>query len=344
MPHVAIADLPTPVEQLVEVGEEIGLPNLWIKRDDLSGSLYGGNKTRKLEFLLGDALDKNHKEVWTVGAIGSNHVLATAIWSRHLGLAPGALHYPQPVTEHVRHNLLALSTTDPELNLVGTAAALPFHLLKSKLKEWLNTNPDVYYVAGGGSSAVGVIGYVEAALELAEQVEAGDLPGPDRIYVAAGTCGTLAGLLLGFAYAEMDVRVIGVRVVDKVITNAANVVRLYTEGARHLARFGVPKPKGLSIRDVELLDDYFGSGYGEPTKAGAHAIQLVEGSGGPHLEPTYTAKAFSGVIAEAADAGRAGETVLYWHTLSGIDTSERIERGSVDRLPPEYARFFEEES
>jgi D-cysteine desulfhydrase len=338
MPHRAIADVPTPVVSMPVLAEELGVQGLLIKRDDQSGRLYGGNKTRKLEFLLGDAMDKGHDEVWTVGAIGSNHVLATSIWARELGLKPGALHYPQQMTDHVRHNLLALSTTAPNLTLTSSVSALPFHLFKTKLKEWLSTNPEVYYISGGGSSGVGVVGYVDAALELAEQIEAGECERPDRIYVAAGTCGTLAGLLLGFAYANLPVRVIGVRVVDKVITNAPNVARLYHEGARYLSQFGVPMPESLSYRDVELRDDYFGDGYGQPTDVGLDAIRLLEEHGGPHLEPTYTAKTFSAVVAEADDA--SDETVMYWHTLSGADLSERLADGSIDKLPAEYAAFF----
>ncbi len=339
MPHRAIADLPTPVEPLADLAEELGLGSLSVKRDDLSGTLYGGNKTRKLEFLLGDAIDKGHDEVWTVGAIGSNHVLATSIWSRELGLKPGALHYPQPMTDHVRHNLLALSTTDPDLHLTGTVT-LPFQMFKTKLKEWLNTNPGVYYVSGGGSSPVGVIGYVEAALEFVEQVEAGECERPDRIYVAAGTCGTFAGLLLGFALAKFDVEVVGVRVVDKVITNSFAVTKLYHGAARLLAEFGVESAPELSHRDVLMRDAFFGPGYGEPTDAGLEAMRVIDEHGGPHLEPTYTAKAFSAVLAEAKSS--QGMNILYWHTLSSADLSERIARGGVDRLPSEYAHFFDE--
>jgi D-cysteine desulfhydrase len=324
------------------LASELGLHKLLVKRDDLTGRLYGGNKTRKLEFLLGEAIARGHDEIWTVGAIGSNHVLATSIWSRELGLKPGALHYPQPMTAHVHHNLMALSTTDPELTLTSSVTTLPFHMFKTKLKEWLNTNPGVYYVAGGGSSAVGVIGYVEAALELAEQIAAGEFDRPDRIYVAAGTCGTFAGLLLGFAYAGLNIRVIGVRVVDKVITNGPKVASLYNDAAKLLHTFGVPMPPRLSYRDVELRDAFFGPGYGEATPEGLAAMQASDAHHGPHLEPTYTAKTFSALIAEAGDA--ADETVMYWHTLSGVDLSDRIAEGSVDRLPPAYAAFFGEEN
>lgn len=337
-PRENFATLPTPLERLEELGERIEL-DLWVKRDDRSGELYGGNKTRKLEFLLADAIEKGHKEVWTVGAIGSNHVLATCIWATELGLDCGVLHFPQPVTDHVRHNLQALSTTHPELNLVGHRAQLPVEMFKVKLKEWLNTNPEVYYIPGGGSSPVGVLGYVQAAFEMIDQFHQLGEGLPDTVFVAAGTCGTFAGLRLGFEIAQVPIRVIGVRVVDKIVANAPLAAHLANRTSALLESHSAHAMPTLPHSAFELFNDFLGEDYGIPTASGLRAIQTMERSEGLHLEPTYTGKAVGALLDRAADF--RGQRVLYWHTLSSTDLSERIQRSDVERdLPAEYMDYF----
>lgn len=344
LPHIELADLPTPVEKLPDAAADVGIPSLWVKRDDLTGKIYGGNKVRKLEFLLGDAQARGHEQVWTVGAIGSNHALATCLYAREVGLAPSVLHYPQPVTEHVLHNLEAISTANPELTLASNFASVSYEMAKRKVAEWLDTGDDPYYVPAGGSSPVGVLGYVNAALELAEQIAAGDVPEPDYIFVAAGTCGTLSGLLLGMKMAGLDTQVLGVRVVDKVITNAPNTRRLANGTAELLEECGVHDVPRVARDDVTILSDYFGEGYGEPTVDGLEAIHQLEEREDLYLEPTYTGKTFAGLLGERKNLNLHSKNVLYWHTLSSADLSERIARVEVERdLPREYQKFFEQD-
>ncbi len=339
-PRRRFASLPTPVERLDTLAEELGI-DLWVKRDDLSGTTYGGNKTRKLEFLLADALEQGHDEVWTVGAIGSNHVLATCLWGTELGLECGALHFPQPVTEHVLHNLRALSTTHPNLHLIGHRAQLPVEMFKVKLKEWLNTNPGVYYIPGGGSSPVGVLGYVAAAFELVDQYAEMDEPLPDVVVVAAGTCGTFSGLRLGFELAEVPIRVIGVRVVDKIVANVPLATHLANRTAALMEDYGAGELPRLRHADIEILDGFLGDDYGVPTASGLRAIQRMERADGLHLEPTYTGKAFGALLDRVRDF--RGRRVLYWHTLSSADLGARIDASNVARdLPDEYMDYFEE--
>ncbi|MFU8804610.1 MAG: 1-aminocyclopropane-1-carboxylate deaminase/D-cysteine desulfhydrase [Bradymonadaceae bacterium] len=339
--HVSLGEFPTPVERLDKVGSEIGVPNLFVKRDDKSGMLYGGNKVRKLEFLLADARAQGKEKVWTVGAIGSHHVLATCIYARQIGLEPAALHFPQPVTSHVHEVLKALSTTQPDLTLVGHKVQLPVAMAKVKIKEWLAREPDAYYIPGGGSSFVGVLGYVSAALELHAQVQAGELPEPDAIFVAAGTCGTLAGLTLGCRMAGMKSRVVGVRVVDKVITNAPVTTMLANRAGQVLRDLGVPDVPRLRHADICLLDDYFGSAYGEPTDEGMEILQRVWDMEDLELDPTYTAKAFAAIVGERERFELAQQNVLYWHTLSSADLSELVRDAQIEwDLPPEYQAFF----
>ena len=334
--HVELANLPTPVKRLPRLRERLGVADLWVKRDDRSGELYGGNKVRKLEFLLADARAAGHEEVWTVGGIGSHHALATCIWARHIGMTPGVIHFPQPVTKHVQRNICALSTTHPRIHLLDDVSPSNF---VDHLKSWRAEHPDKYYIPAGGSSAVGVLGYVNAALELDAQITRGETPAPDVIYVAAGTCGTLAGILLGLAMAGREVRVVGVRVVDVAIANERTVMRLI-DGAREiLSDAGVPDVPTVDADAIRLEHAFFGPDYGVPTAEGLAARDLVASLEELSLEPTYTAKAFAALAAASPDL--ADRRVLYWHTLNGVDLSERVERADVDALGPRYREWVD---
>ena len=336
LPHVSLATLPTPVEAWRALGQELGLSKLYGKRDDRSGQLYGGNKVRKLEFLLGEVLAQGRREVITIGAVGSNHVLATCLYARALGLSPAAQHYPQPMTQHVVDNLRALSTTRPELRLLGHPAALPFELFRERLKAWLKERPQLAYIPAGGSSGVGALGYVSAAFELAAQVERGELPEPEAIFVTAGTCGTVAGLALGLRMAKLRSRVIGVRVVDRVVCNQANITRLITQCIQRLREVGVhPLPQAAQCQ-VTLLHDHFGAAYGVPTAEGIHAMRLAHERQGVSLDPTYTSKTMAALIAQRHALKLRDEAVLFWHTLSSVDLSERIAQADLSALGSPY--------
>lgn len=337
IPVQGISTLPTPLEQ-VDVGSSLHV-DLWVKRDDLSGRLYGGNKTRKLEFLFGDAIAQGKREVWTVGAIGSHHVLATCIWARELGLECSALHFPQPVTPHVIKNLKALSTTRPNLTLCCHKSDLPAAMFKVKLKEWLNTAGDVYYIPGGGSSPVGALGYVNAAFELVSQFEQAGEAFPDTIVVAAGTAGTYAGLLLGLRWLGLKTQVLGVRVVDRVVCNRPLVVRLANQTAELLRSHGAPNVPEITGEDVWLDHHQLGAGYGLGTPLGERAMKLAETLHHLKLEPTYTAKTFGSILAH--DSQWKGKRVLYWHTLNGVDLSERVAAFDPSGLPEVYSEFLE---
>lgn len=341
LPHVDLATLPTPLEHEQRLGELVGVPNLWVKRDDQTGTLYGGNKVRKLAFLLGDAKDKGARDVLTLGAIGSNHVLATALYAREHGLGIAAQQFPQPITDHVLQNLRALSTTRPELELVGHPIALPFTMFKRQLMAWLNRRDATYYIPGGGSNAVGTLGYVDAALELRAQIDQGLAPEPDAIFVTAGTCGTIAGLALGLKMAGLSSHIYAVRVVDRVVTNIMQVLKLVKQTRDVLMRHGLTNLPDVSRSDVTFLHDYIGKDYGYPTAQAMRAIETAQEGAGLHLEPTYTGKTFGALMAERVGLELEGKQVLYWHTLNGVDLTPRIEQADVIRdLPKAYHEFF----
>jgi D-cysteine desulfhydrase len=339
LPHSPIAELPTPVEHRPALGAEIGVPELYVKLDGRTGDLYGGNKVRKLEFLLGDALDRDRDAVWTLGGIGSNHVLATAIYAREHGLVPHAAQFPQPVTDHVRENLLALSTTDPELTLVGSIPAVGLEILRTRARIAVARDPSLYYVPAGGSSALGTLGFVNAALELARQVAAGELPAPDVLVVPVGSGGSVSGLTVGCRLAGLDTTVLGVRVIEKLLTNRYTNRILRRQVESLLGDYGIEVPD--SGASLELTGEYFGGRYGEPTTAGEGAKRLAT-EHGLQLDSTYTAKAFAAIRGERDRRWLDEQTVLLWHTLSAVDLTERLEAGSPDRLPSGYRQFLTE--
>jgi D-cysteine desulfhydrase len=342
LPHIELAELPTPVEPLPGTRAELGLASLEIKRDDRTSDIYGGNKVRKLEFLLADARDRGHDEVWTIGTIGSHHVLATCIWARELGLECGALHFPQMLTDRVRDNIRALSTTRPQVDLLSTEFDLTRELFNSKLNGWLEANPDKYYIPTGGTSPLAVLGYVNAALEFVRQVEEGEAQRPDRIYMAAGTCGSVAGLILGFAMADFDVEVVGVRVSARFLSNENEIASLVSRAAEILESAGLKDVPRIEPADVMMDHEQFGEGYGLPTPQGVRARDLLASTDDLELEPTYTAKAFASIIGDRQEM--AGSRVLYWHTLSGADLSDRVADADLDVLPPEYREWVESDS
>ena len=342
-PRVALADLPTPVERLTKMEKTLGVGELWCKRDDLTGTLYGGNKVRKLEFLFGDARALGQKRAWTVGAIGSHHVLATALYGQKLGFEIHALQFPQPVTQHVRNNLLALSTTGAKLHLVGKEK-LPFKVIEQHVKAFFNKGEgSSYLIPGGGSSKIGALGYVLAAFELARDIAENRCPEPDYIFVPAGTCGTLAGLWCGLQLAGLKSRLIGVRVIDSILCNTPLIRKLVMGITKILKSRGIDQePLKIARYKWILLHSEFGKGYGvEKPEATALARELSEAEK-ISLEPTYTAKAFHGIFSNRNKFDLKQKKVLFWNTFSSADLSDLIKAGDNKLLPADYKGFFED--
>jgi D-cysteine desulfhydrase len=234
LPRRALATLPTPVHRLAALGRDAGIAELWVKRDDRTGEPYGGNKVRKLEWLLADAIARGHRTVLTTGALGSNHALATTIYARAVGLRAllcdsATDHRARPADALLDH---AYGATIHAVLLIAAARRRVIGLL---LRGALGRDRP-YLVPTGGSSAVGTLGYVNAGLELAEQVRAGELPEPAAIVVPLGSGGTVAGLVAGLALAGLATRVIAIRVTDLLPPSAAFLARLATARSERLRR------------------------------------------------------------------------------------------------------------
>jgi len=325
IPWVLLGEWPTPVARLDRLGRALG-SDLWVKRDDLSGSTYGGNKVRKLEHLLAEVLAHNGRSVLTVGGIGSNHVVATGVYARELGLSTRAVVVPQPITEQVHRNLALARALDVELLPCAARPLVPLCISAARLR------PGCRVVGPGGSSPLGTLGYVSAALELQDQIEAGLLPCPDEIVIALGSGGSAAGLALGCALAGLRCRIVGVGVVERVLTNET-LVRVLIRRTRRLLELDAPPPR------LEVVHGYLGRCYGDPTPAAEEARKLAADSDGLRLETTYTAKAMAALIDRCRR--RPGSTILYWNTHNSRDTTELERRGVGRPLPGRIERWLD---
>ncbi len=216
IPHVSLGNFPTPIEHLSKLGTEIGADHLYLKHDGISGPLYGGNKIRKLEFLLADALHKKAKEVLTFGFAGSNHALATAVYAHKMKLKCISMLLAQPNAQYVRHNLQYSHVCGAELHHYKNEMAMYLPILIWLFGRFLRHGKFPYIILPGGSSPLGAVGYVNAGFELKEQIARGLLPEPDKIFVPLGTMGTAVGLMIGLWAAGLKTHWIFPKKVDTV--------------------------------------------------------------------------------------------------------------------------------
>lgn len=340
LPCVSLGTFPTPVQRLERLGNDVWASRLFIKRDDLSGTIYGGNKTRKLEFLLGDALRRGAKEVLTFGYAGSNHCLATAVYARILGMRSISMLIPQPNAPYVGRNLLMSYHEGAELHLyrsmpwliLGTLCQLSWHGLRHRRLPRI--------IPPGGSTPLGIVGFVNAAFELREQIVRGEAPQPDRIYVAAGTMGTAAGLMLGLRAAGLGSRVVAVAVAGERFVNTRGMLRLICRTNDLLCSLAPSFPRcGFTGADIDLRHGFAGQGYGRFTEEVVDAVVRMERSEGIKLEGTYTGKALAGLIHDV----RQGDDscVLFWNTYNSRDFSEAAALVDYRKLPRTFHRYFE---
>ena len=287
LPHVALGEGPTPVRELED--------GLWMKDESGYGTLWGGNKIRKLEFILPDAKRRGKRTILTFGALATNHGLATALYAREQGLRCAIALVDQPIDDHVRAQLARLRASGATLHFTHTRArtiaAAPWLLTRHRLP---------YVLPAGGSSPVGALGWVEGGLEIAEQVRAGDLPDPSHVVCAVGSGGTAAGLTVGLGLAGLDTKVLGVVVNDKLKLDHATLMKLASRTAR-LAGAPAPGPERLVV-----TSEFLGAGYGHPTPGSESAVERF---GELQLDPVYTAKAMAAALALDAPG-----PLLYLHT------------------------------
>ncbi|MBR4236166.1 MAG: D-cysteine desulfhydrase family protein [Clostridia bacterium] len=297
-PRVSLGIFPTPVQHLDNLSRLLGI-NLYIKRDDLTGLGLGGNKLRKLEFLLADAQNKGAQVVFTTGGAQSNHAMLTAAAARKLGMTPILLLKKRGVTAR-RGNLLLEHLMNTDVRFIDTDDYADIYAEMDSVGRSLGA---VYYkIPCGGSNALGTLGYVDCVREISEQGVRFD-----HIVCAEGSGGTMAGLALGAKLFLPGTRVHGM-MVD---TDPFDVItlRLMREAAAMLETEIRITGDDFSLRDM------CGPGYAKPSEEGNAAIRLMAENEGIFLDPVYTGKAFAGLIALARErAFAASENVLFVHT------------------------------
>jgi 1-aminocyclopropane-1-carboxylate deaminase/D-cysteine desulfhydrase-like pyridoxal-dependent ACC family enzyme len=320
-PVIRLATLPTPVERIDALSRRA--TTLWVKRDDLTNATYGGNKVRKLERILADA--RGAERIVTVGAVGSHHVLATAIFAREIGVPVEAVLVPQPTTPHVVENLRA------DLGLgVRVLPASSYPHAAARLLARIARG--AYYIPVGGSNLLGALAHVDAARELATQIRAGELPEPDAVVVTLGSGGTAGGLAAGLALEGLKTRVVAVTVSDPASFVARRARGLAKAAARHEAkRLGRAAPE---IR-LEIDARYLGAGYGHATAAGERALEAAKDFG-LELDLTYTAKTFAATL-DLLEKGTE-RNLLYWHTLSSAPMGPWLEHAPAEAEIPASMR------
>ena len=310
-PKIQLGHWPTPLEPLLRINEMHKGPELWVKRDDCSGLAFGGNKTRKLEYLVADAQLRGATTLLTAGGVQSNHARQTAAAAARVGLGCELfLEQVEGVSEaDYSHsgNLLLDQLLGARLHRLPAGQDLDAAM--ALRAQTLSTSGQVPYVMPvGGSNAIGAMGYVDCGLELAQQLQQYQLSF-DAIVLATGSAGTQAGLLAGLALAGIDIPVLGVTVSRSSDEQCQKVLALLHEVQ------GLLEQSELHEDHVICFDKYYGSAYGDPTPQMVEAVRLAASLEGLLLDPVYSGKAFAGLL----DLVRHGyfdtsERVLFLHT------------------------------
>ena len=309
IPRVPLAFLPTPIMEATRLSAKIGGPKIWIKRDDLTGFGFGGNKIRGLEFLLADALAKQSDTLVTGAGPLSNYVRATAAVAAHAGLDMVAIYSGSPPPQ-IEGNYRLTRLLGAEIRFTGDPdRASVDGAIEATARELRSTGRKPYPIPRGGASVLGTLGYVQAVYELAEQCAAQSIT-PDAVVLATGSCGTHAGLLAGVHLLHLPWRIEGFTVsrpVDEVQSKVLSLAQAAVE------RLGFTSK--IDPQNVIVHGGFIGQGYGIPTPEGAEAIRLTARSEGIFLDPTYTGKAMAGLLAYTrANYFTPEETILFIHT------------------------------
>lgn len=310
--HLPLGTGPTPVRRLPP--DLIGGAEVWVKSENEYGDGgWGGNKVRKLEWIIPEAQRRGTRALFTVGGIGTHWGLATARYGQEHGLRTILALAEQPVDDHVRIQLGRLESSGAQINRYPDwrrlRLASPYLLGRATLQD--RRLP--WYLPAGGSNAFGSLGYVEAAYEIAGQVATGELPAPATVVTAVGSGGTAAGLALGLRLAGLPARVLGVVVNDSFPLDAAVIARLANRTADLLrSRGATPGLPEVEPGDVTMRTDWLGTTYGDPTPASTAAVASAA-THGLSLEPVYTGKSLA-AVRDLAGSGELAEPILWLNT------------------------------
>jgi L-cysteate sulfo-lyase len=310
-PRVPLAHLPTPLEHMPRLSKHLGGPDIYVKRDDCTGLASGGNKTRKLEFSMAEALQQGADTIVTVGAVQSNHVRQAAAAAAKLGLKCEVL------LEH--------RVTDPSEPYATSGNVLLDKILGANLREYPGgTDFDAalhdvaeevgaaggspYIIPGGASTKVGALGYVNCVIELLEQIDAQGLD-IAHIVTATGSAGTQAGLIVGLKAMQSDIPLLGIGVNIPREAQEEKVFKLACETAEYIG-----KPGCVAREDVVANCDYVGDGYGVPTESMNEAVLMLARYEGLLFDPVYSGKGLAGMIDLIRKGSLASGNIVFLHT------------------------------
>lgn len=311
-PRVSLAHLPTPLEFLPRLTEHLGGPNIYVKRDDCTGLGTGGNKTRKLEFLMADAVANNADVIITQGAVQSNHARQTAAAACKLGMAC-ELVFEKRVTDAsdpylnsgnvLLDRIFGASLRDVEKGTDMDAA------MESVAAELRGAGKTPYIIPGGGSNRIGALGYVDCALEFMAQAKDQEFV-IDHVVHATGSAGTQAGLIVGIKGSGADIPLLGIGVNAPQDIQEEKVYKLAVETAEY-----VGSPGAVKREDIVANCDYVGEGYGIPTKGMNDAVMLLARLEGLLFDPVYSGKGLAGML-ELVGKGYFGDAknIVFIHT------------------------------
>lgn len=310
--RVSLGHFPTPLEHLPRLSEHLGGPQVWVKRDDCTGLATGGNKTRKLEFSMADALEQGADTIVTVGAVQSNHVRQTAAAACKLGLACEVL---------LEHRVV-----DPSEPYANSGNVFLDRIFGANLREYPGgTDFDVaidavareikarggkpYIIPGGASNTIGALGYVNCAIELLEQAEELGLR-IDHLVTATGSAGTQAGLIVGLRAIGSDMPLLGIGVNAAQDAQEDKVYKLACETAEFIGKSGI-----VAREDVIANCNYVGAGYGIPTEGMNEAILMLARLEGLLFDPVYSGKGLAGMIDLIRNSHfDAADNIVFLHT------------------------------
>jgi L-cysteate sulfo-lyase len=316
IPRVSLSFLPTPLEHLPALTKHLGGPRIWMKRDDMTGLATGGNKARKLEFLMADAIRNNADTVLTFGAVQSNHCRMTAAAACKLGLKSflvlsGEREYP-PTGNLLLDEIMGCEFLFlPDFNDPAKHDEMRLAVF-NVVQDLTERGRTVYMIPPGGSTPVGDVGYYLAAVEMFEQARALGVR-IDHIFVATGSGGTHAGLLAGVKCLDVPTTVIGIAVNKKGALEELGMPTIDVI-VNQIGELIGQKPDATP-NDVIIHYDYYGEAYGKITPACIEAIKLVARLEGIFLDPVYTGKTMAGMI-DMIRKGRfrKDENVVFMHT------------------------------
>lgn len=311
-PRASLAHLPTPLEHLPRFSKHLGGPEIWVKRDDCTGLATGGNKTRKLEFSMGDALAEGADTIITVGAMQSNHVRQTAAAACKLGLSCEVLleHRIQDPDEDYRESGNVLLDKMFGANLHEYPAGTDFPpVMEEHAARIRGAGGKPYIVPGGASNAIGALGYVNCALELIGQANDRGLA-IDHLVTATGSAGTQAGLVVGLKGTHSNIPLLGIGVGAPKELQEQKVYDLALETAEYVGAPGV-----VERTDVIANCDYIGEAYGIPTDAMNDAVLTLARLEGLLFDPVYSGKALAGLIDLVTNGFFEGaDNIVFLHT------------------------------